>query len=335
VRRDLVDLICCAGCFHAPLELEAVEGDDDRVETGYLFCRACGRFFFVLDGIPRLIGEELRQLVDLTLVHDRPDAFAARARELEVFLGRLERGAADTWSVEDATYWEGYFGAAEPETVAGTPDRLLLRERHLFSHLRGRLRGTTLIDMGCGRALYIAALCDPREVGYRYVGADLSVAGLRLARDAVAGDFVQCSIELPPFRDEVAGAVIALGSLHHLEAPVAAIERMLSTLEPGGILAIHEVIWRRSTPAGGNVHNESIELPAALEVIASAARVVDVKYEHSPVRALLSARLRGTMASRPWLTRLLLAADDAWLASVGRAGGFLGPRGAFIVAEKR
>lgn len=345
MREDVVGLLRCVECEADALDLRVLASAGEEVETAYLFCPGCARFYFVLDGIARLLGDELAELLDLRLVHEKREAFAEHERELGAFLDRLESGPrrSATWNIEDAAHWDTYFGDPDEQArlfefdsafVAGTPDRRLLRERHLFARVRPRVRGETLIDLGCGRAADIRALLDPTEHGYRYVGTDLSLEALRLARERVRGDFVQCSIERPPFRDGSAGVVIALGSLHHLEHPDVALDAACRIVRPGGLIAFHEVTLRRRPPAGTNVHNDAIDLTAALAVLRRYGDVQHVIEEHSPLRALLSIPLRPAMRRSAMITRLLLAADGAFLRTIGRAGRALGPRGAIVVAVK-
>lgn len=379
MRPYLVDLFRCPECRRFPLELQVVEERPspheppvpDRlctgvcglhghelgercgrcvtteVEAGYLYCAGCGRFYFVVDGIARLLGEDFADLLDPGLASARPDAFRGRERELEAFLARLGgggRSATATWNLEDVSFWEQEVYAdaervrRERERVdRSRPDagnRTYPRERDLFRTIRPRLRGGTLVDVGCGFSQTIRILCDPAREGYDYVGTDLSLSALRAGRDALAGDFVQCSGERLPFRPGTVDAIVMLGTLHHLADHEAALAELLATLRPGGLLGLHEVTARRRRAAVESAHNEAVDLEVVLPAISREADLLRLKREYSPLRALLVGRLAEPMRGSPALTRLVLAADDAFLATVGRLPA-LGSRAALLLAEKR
>lgn len=392
MRPFLVDLLACPECRSAPLELHVLDErpagvpavpervcttfcgrDGGRigverapcaacvatdVTSGFLFCEACGRFYFVVEGIPRLLGEDFSELLDLDFPRSNRDAFAPRRAELDAYLARVEapggRSATAAWNLEDVEFWEqSVYGdrqrvERELERIARSrPDagnRTYPREQHLFRAIRDTARGGVLIDVGCGFSQTIRLLCDPRRVGYDYVGTDLSVSALRAGRETLAGDFVQCSGERMPFRDGVAAAIVMLGTLHHLSDHGEAVRSLLGLLRPGGLLGMHEVTdrprpARGSRPTGGreateSLHNEAVRLDEVVAAIGHDGDVLRVKREYSPLRAILARRLAERMRGSPGLTRTVLALDDLFLATAGRLPG-LGNRAALLLARKR
>jgi len=364
LRYYLLDIICCPVCRHSPLELTELEESTAsllptwRVETGYLYCSACGRFYFIIEGIPRLISEDFSELVDLEFARERSAAFAPHQEAFATFLGRLGkqegRSANAQWEIEDVSFWEsqvysdersqGEYMKRVQRSRLDAGNRTYPREKYLFRHLRPYLSGRILLDIGCGFAQTIRVLCDPHVVGYNYVGADLSLSALKVNRRTMVGDFVQCSADQLPFRDDCAHAVVLLGTLHHLTNQENTLRRLLGLLRPGGMIALHEVARRarladrlpglRRHKLQESAHNDSVDSRLVLRVLSEQSRIISFKREYSLIRALLSRWLAEPMRSRPWLTRAVLWLDDCFLATVGRLSPVMGGRAILVLARK-
>ena len=366
----LLDLICCPACRRFPLELTAITtataapiaGDGATtqvVETGYLFCPNCQRFYFILDGIPRLITEEFAELIDLRLVRQQPEVFAPQAAALADFVARLEQrrptSATAAWEMEDVAFWESQVYADEKQQQAylervqrSRPEagnRTYPREKYLFRYLRPQVKGRVLLDIGCGVSQTIRVLCDPSQVGYYYVGADLSLSALKVNRRTMPGDFVQCSADQLPFRDGCAAGIVLLGVLHHLANQEATLRRLMSLLEPGGMLALHEVAqrsratprwrWLRRSSDQESRHNDAVNRDVVVGLLREQGDILSLKHEYSRLRDVLARRLDEPMRTRPWLTRVVLGLDDVFLATVGRSSSLLGSRAILVLARKR
>jgi len=61
MRRKLLDILACPIDKHYPLELlEFSAKEPDVVVDGALLCGACGRFYPIIDEIPVMLPDELR-----------------------------------------------------------------------------------------------------------------------------------------------------------------------------------------------------------------------------------------------------------------------------------
>jgi 2-polyprenyl-6-hydroxyphenyl methylase / 3-demethylubiquinone-9 3-methyltransferase len=91
-----------------------------------------------------------------------------------------------------------------------------------------------LIDLACGGGLMAP---HAARLGYRHVGVDLGVAGLRVAREhgvlAVRG-----SVLAVPLADGCADVVVAGEILEHVEDDVGVLAECARLLRPGGTLVI-------------------------------------------------------------------------------------------------
>lgn len=91
-----------------------------------------------------------------------------------------------------------------------------------------------LLDVGCGHGLL---LDEAREYGYETIGLELSATAAAFARDVLAADVREQSVE--ELDDSERFDVITLVDvLEHLSDPVATIERCRELLAPDGLLCI-------------------------------------------------------------------------------------------------
>ena len=94
-----------------------------------------------------------------------------------------------------------------------------------------------LVDLACGGGL-MAEHVGP--LGYRHVGVDMNVAGLRTAREHGVIP-VRASVFAVPLADECADVVVAGEILEHVEDDVAVLAECARLLRPGGALVLDAI----------------------------------------------------------------------------------------------
>lgn len=60
MKRKLLDILACPIDKHYPLELFEVNSEDEIVVDGALFCVQCGRYYPIIDEIPVMLPDDLR-----------------------------------------------------------------------------------------------------------------------------------------------------------------------------------------------------------------------------------------------------------------------------------
>jgi uncharacterized protein YbaR (Trm112 family) len=60
LKRKLLDILACPIDKHYPLELFEVKSEGELVVDGALACTQCGRYYPIIDEIPVMLPDELR-----------------------------------------------------------------------------------------------------------------------------------------------------------------------------------------------------------------------------------------------------------------------------------
>ena len=60
MKRTMLDILACPIDKHYPLELVEVEVRGEEVKEGALLCLKCGRYYPIIDDIPVMLPDELR-----------------------------------------------------------------------------------------------------------------------------------------------------------------------------------------------------------------------------------------------------------------------------------
>ena len=60
MKRKLLDILACPIDKHYPLELFEVNSENETIVDGALFCTECNRFYPIIDEIPVMLPDDLR-----------------------------------------------------------------------------------------------------------------------------------------------------------------------------------------------------------------------------------------------------------------------------------
>ena len=60
MNKTLMDILACPIDKNFPLELHGIKEKDDVISEGALFCSKCSRFYPIIEEIPILLPDELR-----------------------------------------------------------------------------------------------------------------------------------------------------------------------------------------------------------------------------------------------------------------------------------
>src|SRR5215472_1226964 len=126
-------------------------------------------------------------------------------------------------------------------------------------------RDLTAVDLACGPGTYTRPLAA--RVG-RAIGADLTPAMVEKARAEAARDgitnieFVCADIYALPFADVSAGIVSCGYAFHHMTDPPRALAEMARILQPGGRMAVTDIIVPEGCDADFQNHVERVRDPS-------------------------------------------------------------------------
>lgn len=60
MNKKMLDILACPMCKHHPLESFELDLKNETIEEGALFCVSCSRFYPIIDEIPIMLPDELR-----------------------------------------------------------------------------------------------------------------------------------------------------------------------------------------------------------------------------------------------------------------------------------
>lgn len=174
----------------------------------------------------------------------------------------------DTWK------WQSFWHAYEYP---------LVREA-LARYRRGRSRGLSILDIGCGTGWYLSQLGDLVSDS---TGIDLSAGMLAIAQLRLPGALLlkgdARSIHVPPARFD---AVICTRVLAHVPNTIALVREARRALKPGGIFVMSNIDASynyevtRLPALDGRIVTETYkhDRTATFDVVAAAGFVPDVAY---------------------------------------------------------
>ncbi len=100
--------------------------------------------------------------------------------------------------------------------------------------LSGFLKGTSVLDLGCGCGFYAGLFLDR---GYRYTGVDISRGMLNQARklNPTRASFVQMNMRSLAFQDQTFDSFVSTHSLNHISPDFVgeALEEIKRVMKPG------------------------------------------------------------------------------------------------------
>jgi len=60
MNKKMLDILACPMCKNHPLEIYELELKDEIIVNGTLFCTSCSRFYPIIEEIPIMLPDELR-----------------------------------------------------------------------------------------------------------------------------------------------------------------------------------------------------------------------------------------------------------------------------------
>jgi uncharacterized protein YbaR (Trm112 family) len=61
MNKSMLDILACPMDKHYPLELFQITSEGQIVKEGILFCTNCNRYYLIIDEIPIMLPDELRE----------------------------------------------------------------------------------------------------------------------------------------------------------------------------------------------------------------------------------------------------------------------------------
>ncbi len=239
MRAAVVDRLRCPACSGSPRKCETLAaGRDDEMETGLVWCPACGAWFPVEDGILELLHGPLAYADDRL-------RFASLHRGsilkwgLEVESTQADTGHSDLVGRQQS-HFDWYAENAEQtySEYEATPFWRAVDEIVFSQWRQGLEPGARLLDIACAQGRSTAPWLD---LDLEILAFDISKPLVRQARDRIRAaprrakvDFFVADASQMPFVDASFDYVVTYGVLHHLPDPASSCGEIARVLRPGG-----------------------------------------------------------------------------------------------------
>ena len=231
MKKRALDFLCCPMCL-GDVTLSVLR-ETSEIEEGMLQCGGCTRSYPIINGIPRMLPDELSHLT----VGYHKEFFSRYPNQTAEFRGRSPRQHDDRWwraegrTIRSYSYQWRKFKDMFPHWEEVFLDSIRPITPEFFS-------GRVGLDGGCGfgRSLYYAS-----KYGAEMIGLDLSEAIEAARENATASGrvhLVQGDIFHPPVKRQSLDFVYSIGVLHHLPDPRRGFLTLTQLLKPGAPMFI-------------------------------------------------------------------------------------------------
>ncbi len=225
MRIRILDLVICPACG-SKFNLEVLSGNSSaEIIDGILMCNGCKRKYPVIDGIPRILPDEM--IGSLLYYHENffqrykssfsEINFRPIQNQETILKQKTLRSFSFQWNtfgqiyMEYGQHWNDYLPAA-------------LNNPSYFKNKVG-------LDAGCGFGRHIL---QAAKSGAEMVGIDLSeavVAAYKNTNNISNIHIIQGDIYSPPFKSGTFDFIYSLGVLHHLPDPQRGFESLVKLLD--------------------------------------------------------------------------------------------------------
>lgn len=339
---------------------------EDDIETGFIADRNSGQIHLIVDFVLVMLADaDVDPAAEIPLLKQALETCPAEyAAIIQARIARLQDiGSTEVgdWNRGEMRYYDQEVATPEKraaflETMRRQPvwHIFLERKTHVLDRI-GVVPVQRVLEIGCGNARTVAWLYAPGAHAYAYVGTDISLQRLILAKQAVPeGDFVQCSALNLPFANGVFDVCLAFGVLHHLPDPAGGLREGFGKLRPGGEMGIHEPLEKvqHLIPEQGflrrvvdrvfltyvhSEHDNELNLEQASQMVAQLHGVVVYQHYSGSLLRTVGARVLhalGPLERVRAAWQLLIGMDGAFLRVFCRRPNSLGPNAVFWMVRK-
>jgi ubiquinone/menaquinone biosynthesis C-methylase UbiE/uncharacterized protein YbaR (Trm112 family) len=323
-----------AGTAHPIIDFIAVMLPDEDVELE--------AHHHILDSLLAVVPDDSRACIEETKRRQRKRSLTPHGE----------------WDLAESRYYDRDVDsaakrAAMVDVLRATPHwRTFTVRDQLLRPLMQSSESQPILEIGCGTARTISWLYPSDTNQYRYIGLDVSLNRLRVAREMLpGGDFVQASATRLPIADQSVRGVLSFGVIHHLPDQEGALRECCRVLEGEGLLALHEPtvkppllsptsrIRRRLATYEHSERDLEVHPHHLLTTLREQELdICQVQYLTSPPRTLVEAvvgRFFPQAFAWKWLATVIEIFDEAYLRTVGRVSPRLGPHAIAVLAQKR
>lgn len=237
MRSTIVSVLCCPSCRASQLELSVFNETEDEIIDGSLTCSQCSNRYWIVGGIPRMLGPELYQPPnDWTWKNTAVQSSASTKSDYKT---QLKRHTIDNFG-HQWTEW-GHYGWTKQEHQH---ERKVFHYKSLLN--TDDLRGKVVLDAGCGNGRYSHCAAEHAQTVFAMdLGPAVESAYRNLSHlshvHVIQGDLFHV-----PVQQNVLDVIFSIGVLMHTGNAHQVTTHLTSLLKPGGSITVH--LYHEGTP---------------------------------------------------------------------------------------
>jgi len=337
---------CCPDCRG---ELKILASSQD---TG-LLCPACNLVFPTINGVLVLLDTETRNAeLEGPLISKLTEqvTIELECSACKATLDMLSGMSDKSYAWEDEEHWSSeYEQQRSTKTEKNWNDRLWQRQP-VFQFVVDSIQNmpddqaAVVLDMGCGEGQdfheFVAPVMKAQDI---YIGLDISLAGLMLNRDSnppKRAIYILGSADKPPLRQEIADAIICLGTLHHMQTKEDGLP-IVSALLKSGVIVLSDPINGHFLPQfitlnreSRSAHDDSVDVGRIQEHIEKLGFSTLYERQLSGLVYIILLRVFRPLVLRSRsLHSFIHKLDDIFTRTLGRLGRLFKPRGLLLVLK--
>jgi len=228
--KMVINNIICPNCQSGIFTLLPFDSDANDIREGIITCDECGIWYRIEGGVLDL----------LTLTLRRQDLYANFAKKYNLVPSVSEPVNVNQQKLGQIQFFKGDVPDYERNVAMSTHYRArvaLTFERWFNQNYKSIT--APILELGCGTGTETIKIAD------KHISAiciDISEEMIRTAKSKIDKlenhaniNFITGDAECPPVKDNMFGACVMCGTLHHLSSPQTAIKNLSSKLVDGGL----------------------------------------------------------------------------------------------------
>ncbi len=336
MNKSMYYNLCCPNCrgdFNFFCLANGCDGED-----GLLKCVCCDSIFPVIDDIPILFKDSVRNYSYEKLFFQKLRCYNI-SKELcfqidHQLVKMAENNSDDVWEWEEFAFWDKQYQSQWEKLLtddfndAVYQERILQRAKEMSIMTQPNFfPDGFFLEAGAGTAIYTRSILS-RYPNNGYIAVDMSFFALKIRRKLLAKSdafFIMASVDNIPLKRNIISGMFLIGILHHAERKENTLQDLVQYLCPQGCIYLDEVLERPSFLKHAEIvkgkdvslHEEWIHYESLMAILSSNGRIIYNVIFNTPFYQFALKYLKGLMTRNQRTYSIFRLFDDVFRKMLG------------------